>query len=56
MESGGKKGISQENKRDLRKQRRGLAEISLKVKNIVARMGKMTFKEVSDEVLRESQD
>ena len=43
-------------KKELKKQRRGLAEISLKVKNIVAKMGKMTFKEVSDQVLKESQD
>lgn len=32
----------------MRKQRRGLANISLKVKNIVANRGKMSFKEVSD--------
>jgi hypothetical protein len=28
----------------------------LKVKNIVAKKGKMTFKEVSDEVLKETED
>ena len=32
----------------MKRQRRGLANISLKVKNIVAKLGKMTFKEVSD--------
>ena len=35
-------------KRDWKKQRRGLAEISLKVKNIVTKFGKMAFKEVSE--------
>ena len=51
-----KKQIPQEGKKELKKQRRGLAQISLKVKNIVAKKGKMSFKEVSDEVLEESKD
>ena len=38
----------------MRRHRRGLAHISLNVKNIVAKRGKMSFKEVSDEVLLES--
>lgn len=38
----------------MKRQRRGLAHISLKVKNIVSKRGKMSFKEVSDEVLKES--
>lgn len=40
----------------MKRQRRGLANISLKVKNIVAKKGKMTFKDVSDEVLKETEE
>lgn len=36
----------------MKKIRRGLANISLKVKNIVAKRKRMTFKQVSDEVLK----
>jgi hypothetical protein len=43
-----KKDNANENKKEAKRQRRGLANISLKVKNIVAKLGKMTFKEVSD--------
>ena len=41
-------------RRDWKKQRRGLAEISLKVKNIVTQSGTMAFKDVSEAVLKES--
>lgn len=43
-----KKERYEEDRKELKRQRRGLAHISLKVKNIVAKRGKMSFKEVSD--------
>lgn len=49
-----KKERYEEDRKELKRQRRGLAHISLKVKNIVSKRGKMSFKEVSDEVLKES--
>ncbi len=42
--------------KELKRQRRGLANISLMVKNIVGSLGRMTFKDVSDEVLKKSEN
>ena len=48
LENSHKKDSQTENRKEMRKQKRGLANISLQVKNIAAKRGKMTFKEVSD--------
>jgi len=40
----------------MKKQRKGLANISLRVKNIVSEHKKLTYKQVSDYVLQYSKD
>jgi hypothetical protein len=44
LDSSNRRLVQVDSVKELKKQRRGLAEISLKVKNIVARIKRMTFK------------